>query len=49
MAAISDEGGSAVAVTSGFSDIGLESDGHSFLIGSGAASQGSLAGLLPAV
>lgn len=49
MAAVSGEGRAAVGVTSGFSDIGLESDGCSFLIEPGAASWGSLADLPPRV
>lgn len=47
MAAVSGEGRAAVGVTSGFSDVGLESDGRSFLIESSTASGGSPADLLP--
>lgn len=47
MAAVSGEGRAAVGVTSGFSDVGLESDGRSFLIESSTASRGSPADLLP--
>lgn len=47
LVAVSGEGRAVVGVTSCFSDIGLENDGHSFLIKSSATSGGSLADLPP--
>lgn len=47
VAAISDEGRALASLTLSISDVSLESSGHSFLLGSSAASRDSLADLLP--